>query len=46
MEFESSPSLALKDCDMDTENLSSLIWFSGSPDKKTDSSKVISFIDI
>ena len=46
MEFESSPSLVLKDSDMDSENLSSLIRLSGSAGKKTDSSKGISFIGL
>ena len=34
MEFESSPNLVLKDSDMDTKNLSSLIRLSGSAGKK------------
>ena len=46
MEIESSPSIVLKDSDMDTEDLSSLIWLSGSAGKKTESSKGISFIGI
>ena len=37
-------SLVLKDSDMDSENLSSLIWLSVSDDQKTDNSKVVSFI--
>ena len=44
MEFESSPSLILKDSDIDSENLSLLIQLSGSAGKKADSSKGISFI--
>ena len=39
-------SLVLKDSDMDSENLSSLIWLSVSDGQKTDSSKVVSFIGI
>ena len=39
-------SLILKDSDMDSENLSSLIWLSVSDDQKTDSSKVVSVIGI
>ena len=39
-------SLVLKDSDMDSENLSSLIRLSVSDGQKTDSSKVVSFIDI
>ena len=39
-------SLLLKDSDMDSENLSSLIRLSVSDDQKTDSSKVVSFIGI
>ena len=39
-------SLVSKDIDMDSENLSSLIWLSVSDGKKTDSSKVVSFIGI
>ena len=38
--------LALKDSDMDSENLSSLIWLSVSDGQKTDSSKVVSVIGI
>ena len=38
--------LFLKDSDMDSENLSSLIRLSVSDGQKTDSSKVVSFIDI
>ena len=38
-------SLVLKDSDMDSENLSSLIWLSVSDDQKLDSSKVVSVID-
>ena len=34
-------SLVLKDSDMDSENLSSLIWFSLSDGQKTDSSKLL-----
>ena len=39
-------SLALKDSDMDSENLSSLIRLSVSDGQKTDSSKVVSVIGI
>ena len=39
-------SLLLKDSDMDSENLSSLIWLPVSDGQKTDSSKVVSFIGI
>ena len=39
-------SLVLKDSDMDSENLSSLILLSVSDGQKTDSSKVVSFIGI
>ena len=39
-------SLVLKDSDMDSENLSSLIRLSVSDGQKTDSSKVVSIIDI
>ena len=39
-------SLVLKDSDMDSENLSSLIHPSVSNGQKTDSSKVVSFIGI
>ena len=39
-------SLVLKDSDMDSENLSSLIRLSVSDGQKTDSSKVVSFIGI
>ena len=39
-------SLILKDSDMDSEILSSLIRFSVSVGQKTDSSKVVSFIGI
>ena len=39
-------SLLLKDSDMESENLSSLIHLSVSDDQKTDSSKVVSFIGI
>ena len=39
-------SLVLKDSDMDSENLSSLIWLSVSDGQKTDSSKVVSVIGI
>ena len=39
-------SLVLKDSDMDSENLSSLIRFSVSDGQKTDSSKVVSVIGI
>ena len=39
-------SLVLKDSDMDSENLSSLIWLSVSDDQKTDSSKVVSVIGL
>ena len=39
-------SLILKDSDMDSENLSSLIGLSVSDGQKTDSSKVVSFIGI
>ena len=39
-------SLVLKDNDMDSENLSSLIWLSVSDGQKTDSSKVVSVIGI
>ena len=38
--------MALKDSDMDSENLSSLIRLSVSDGQKTDSSKVVSVIDI
>ena len=37
-------SLVLKDCDMESENLSSLIQFSASDGHKTDSLNVVSFI--
>ena len=36
--------LVLKDSDMDSENLSSLIWLSESDGQKTDSSMVVSVI--
>ena len=39
-------SLVLKDSDMDSENLSSLILLSVSDGQKTDSSKLVSFIGI
>ena len=39
-------SLVLKNSDMDSENLSSLIWLSVSDGQKTDSSKVVSVIGI
>ena len=39
-------SLVLKDSDMDSENLSSLIWLSVSDGQKTDSSKVKPLIGI
>ena len=39
-------SLVLKDSDMDSENLSSLILISVSDGQKTDSSKVVSVIGI
>ena len=39
-------SLVLKDSDMNSENLSSLIRLSVSDGQKTDSSKVVSFIGI
>ena len=39
-------SLVLKDSDMDSENLSSLIRLSVSDGQKTDSSKVVSVISI
>ena len=39
-------SLVLKDCDMDSENLRSLIRLSVSDGQKTDSSKVVSVIGI
>ena len=39
-------SLVLKDGDMDSENLSSLIWLPVSDGQKTDSSKVVSVIGI
>ena len=39
-------SLVLKDSDMDSENLSSLIWLSVSDGQKTNSSKVVSVIGI
>ena len=39
-------SLVLKDSDMDSENLSSLIWLSVSDGQKTDSSKVVLVIGI
>ena len=39
-------SLVLKDSDMDSENLSSLIRLSVSDGQKTDSSKVVSVIGI
>ena len=39
-------SLVLKDSDMNSENLSSLILLSVSDGQKTDSSKVVSFIGI
>ena len=39
-------SLVLKDSDMESENLSSLIRLSVSDGQKTDSSKVVSFIGI
>ena len=38
-------SLVLKDSDIDSENLSSLIWLSVSDDQELDSSKVVSVID-
>ena len=39
-------SLVLKDSDMNSENLSSLIQLSVSDGQKTDSSKLVSFIGI
>ena len=39
-------SLVLKDSDMDSQNLSSVIQLSVSDAQKTDSSKVVSFIGI
>ena len=39
-------SLVLKDSDMESENLNFLIRLSVSDGQKTDSSKVVSFIDI
>ena len=39
-------SLGLKDIDMESENLSLLIWLSVSDDQKTDSSKDVSVIVI
>ena len=39
-------SLVLKDSNMESENLSLLIWLSVSDGQKTDSSKVVSFIGI
>ena len=39
-------SLVLKDSDMDSENLSSLIRLSVSDGQKTDRSKIVSFIGI
>ena len=39
-------SLVLKDSDMESENLSSLIWLSVSDVQKTDSSKDVSFLGI
>ena len=39
-------SLIFKDSDMESENLSSLIWFSVSDGQKTDCSKVVLFIGI
>ena len=39
-------SLVLKDSDMDSENLSLLIWLSVSDGQKKDSSKVVSVIGI
>ena len=39
-------SLVVKDSDMDSENLSSLIRLSVSDGQKTDNSKVVSFIGI
>ena len=39
-------SLVLKYSDIDSENLSWLIWLSVSDGQKTDSSKVVSFIGI
>ena len=39
-------SLVLKDCDMESENLSSLIRFSVSDGQKTDSSKSVPLVDI
>ena len=39
-------SLVLKESDMHSENLSSLIWLSVSDGQKTDSSKVVSVISI
>ena len=39
-------SLVLKDSDMESENLSSLIWLSVSNDQKTDSSQDASCIGI
>ena len=43
---ETDVSLVLKDSDMDSENLSSLIRLSVSDGQKTDISKVVSFIAI
>ena len=43
---ETGVSLVLKDIDMESENLSSLIRFSVSDSQKTDSSKDVSFIGI
>ena len=44
--LETDVSLVLKDSNMDSENLSSLIRLSVSDGQKTDSSKVVSFIGI
>ena len=43
---ETNFSLVLKDSDMESKNLSSLIWLSVSDGQKTDSSKDVSFISI
>ena len=43
---ETDVSLVLKDCDTESENLSSLIRLSVSDSQKTDSSKDVSFIGI
>ena len=43
---ETDLSLVLKDSDTETENLSSLVWFSVSESQKTDSSKDVSLIGI